>query len=184
MDLKSNRPLRTDPEIKRVEDTDLDTSLSGGYAVFVHNDDITLYNFVIDARPLLQTHRGRRTGYDIDFVLNSPDDKTWGELLAIAYTLLHEFYDNFVDERPMFLELHIGAYQNDVFTGCVLGAAIGHQAVSTYLPAQRPSNLEAWFSALRNVKYYGDLPGQSDALLAYGNDPAFTANCDIGSWQR
>ena len=29
------------------EDTDLDTSLSGGYGVFVHNDDITPYDFVI-----------------------------------------------------------------------------------------------------------------------------------------
>ncbi len=29
------------------EDTDLDTSLSGGCGVFVHNDDITPYDFVI-----------------------------------------------------------------------------------------------------------------------------------------
>ena len=29
------------------EDTDLSTSLSGGYGVFVHNDDITPYDFVI-----------------------------------------------------------------------------------------------------------------------------------------
>ena len=127
---------------------------------------------------------GGQIGYDIDFVVNSPSAMTRDKLLGIAYNLLHEFYFNFSDSGPMFLSLHIRAYQNDVIGGCVLGIGLGHQAAATYLPAQRPSNLEAWFGLLRNAKYYGDLPGQTDAQLAYGNDPGDAANCDMESWRR
>ncbi len=130
------------------------------------------------------SYPGGRIGYDIDFVLNSPGDKTREELLAIAYTLFHEFYFNFSDMRPMFLILSIRAIQNDVIGGCVLGVGIGHQAAAVYLPDQNPSNLESWFGSLRTAKYYGDLSGQTDALLAYGNAPANAANCEISSWQR
>jgi ATP-dependent Clp protease adaptor protein ClpS len=39
--------MRTDVEIKREEKTELDESLSRRCKVFVHNDDITPYDFVI-----------------------------------------------------------------------------------------------------------------------------------------
>ena len=130
------------------------------------------------------SYPGERIGYDVQFVLSTPEDRTREELLALAYTLFHEFYFNFSDKRPMFLILSIRAIQNDVIGGCVLGVGIGHQAVPGYLPDQNPSNLESWFGSLRNAKYYGDLSGQTDALLAYGNDPADAANCEISSWQR
>jgi ATP-dependent Clp protease adaptor protein ClpS len=39
--------MRAKTETRSEEDTDLSTSLSGGYGVFVHNDDITPYDFVI-----------------------------------------------------------------------------------------------------------------------------------------
>jgi len=102
---------------------------------------------------------GGRIGYDVQFVLSTPGDQSREELLTIAYTLFHEFYFNFSDKKPMFLMISLRAYQNDVFGGCVLGAGIGHQAVSAFLPSQQPSDLETWFRSLRNSKYYGDLSG-------------------------
>ena len=39
--------MQTKKDTRTEEDTTLDTSLSGGYGVFVHNDDITPYDFVI-----------------------------------------------------------------------------------------------------------------------------------------
>ena len=39
--------MRTEAETERREDTDLDESLEPRWQVFVHNDDVTPYDFVI-----------------------------------------------------------------------------------------------------------------------------------------
>ena len=138
------------------------------------------YTQDIDGNPF----PGDRTGYDIDLVLNAPNSRTREEILLLAYELMHEFYYNFQDTRPMYLSIHLRASEDVGFGGCVLGIGIGYQAASTYLPKENPSNLEAWFGALRSARYYGDLPGQSDAFLAYGNDPADFTNCGLSNWKR
>jgi hypothetical protein len=127
-----------------------------------------------------QVYPNGRIGYDVDITMTSPEKRTREEMLKLAYTLTREFYYNFADTNPMFIALHLRASEVDLgFSDCVFGLGIGYITNLTYLPRELPSDLESWFNSLVVSNYYGDLPGETEALLAYGNDPASSPNCNI-----
>ncbi len=132
-----------------------------------------------------QTYPEGRIGYDIDITVTSPDTITRAEMLQLAYDLTYEFFYNFSDTKPMYLTLHLRAHEGDsVISGCVFGLGIGYQAISSYLSKNHRNDLENWFRSLEASTYYGDLPGETEALLAYGNDPAATPGCTISEMEK
>lgn len=123
-----------------------------------------------------------RTGYDVELTVTSPETRTRTEMLQMVYAIMHEFYYNFADKQPSYLSLHLRASED--VGDCVFGLGIGYRSMSKYLPKNPPDNFEDWFSKLVESKYYGDLPGESYDLLAYGNDPTSMTYCKIDQWKK
>ncbi|MCB0032169.1 MAG: hypothetical protein KDE28_29870 [Anaerolineales bacterium] len=131
-----------------------------------------------------QIYPDNRTGYDLDITIAQADNRSREELLAVLYSLFHDFYFEATDVQPMFLVLHLREFEGAGTTqGCVFGAGIGYLSIADYLPQQPPADLEGWFQRLHEQKYYGDLPGETEALLAYGNDPAKSPGCVNRNWR-
>ena len=143
--------------------------------------EIDIYTDEVSGRP----YPDGRVSYDIDIVVNSPATLTRNELLQLAHDLSYEVYYNFAGDQPISVTLHLRAGATDSgISGCVLGLGIGYRSLSRHLPQGQPANLEGWFNDLVREQYYGDLPGQTDALLAYGNDPASAPGCSRDNWQN
>jgi hypothetical protein len=123
-----------------------------------------------------------RVGYDVDLVVKSPEEIDRQEMLLLAYTLQREFYYNFAEDNVESLILHLRATPGDIH--CVFGLGIGYQSVPVFLPMRQPSDLEEWFQQLVSERYYADLPGQIESLLAYGNDPISRPGCSLLEWLR
>jgi len=123
-----------------------------------------------------------RKGYDVDVTVASPETRTRMEMLQIAYTIAHEFYYSFADKQPDFLTLHLRSSEDT--SDCVFGLGVGYRVTSEYIPANRPDDLEKWFNNLVRAKNYGDLPGQSESSMAYGNDPTSKPNCNLKHWKK
>lgn len=123
-----------------------------------------------------------RLVYDVDLAVNSPEEISRQEMLRLAYTLQHEFYYNFAKDDVESLILHLRASPGNVH--CVFGLGIGYQSVPAFLPMGQPPDLEEWFRQLVSERYYADLPGQIESLLAYGNDPSDRPGCSISEWWR
>lgn len=122
-----------------------------------------------------------RIGYDINLWINSPDSYSRQEILQLAYSIMREFFYNFDDPNVMFVTLHLRGDEND--PNCSLGLGIGYITARNFLPDKDPENLEDWYSFFVEEQYYGDLPGETDALLAYGNDPQNMPFCSIDEWK-
>ena len=126
-----------------------------------------------------------RKGYHIELEISSPRTRSRAEMLEMAYGLTHDFYFNFDDTKPMYLTLHLRADpESTEIVDCVFGLGIGHLAVPNYLPVERPDDLESWYDRLVESGYYGDLPGETEALLAYGNDPSSRPFCKLDEWKK
>ena len=123
-----------------------------------------------------------RIGYEVDFSFNSPQNYTREEILQLAYALMHEFYFNFSEANVMYVSLLVTGEQFN--PNCNLGLGVGYITATNFLPEKMPEDLEAWFSFFVEEQYFGDLPGESQALLAYGNDPALIPLCTLEEWQR
>jgi hypothetical protein len=126
-----------------------------------------------------QVYPEGRTGYEIDITVTFPNARSREEMLRMAYVLMHEFYYNFADRNPYYLFIHLRAGSD---SGCVFGAGIGHAVVGRFVPKETPDNLESWFQKLVISKYYGDEEGQSEANMAYGNDPSSRIDCPLAEW--
>lgn len=101
-------------------------------------------------------------------------------MLLTAYNLISEIHYNF-NEDLMFAMVVLRSHENDVT--CAFNIGIGYQAVEQYLPRNQPADLDAWYSALDQSDYFGDLPGQTEALLAYANDPRSVPDCELDQWK-
>ncbi|VAW40228.1 hypothetical protein MNBD_CHLOROFLEXI01-1589 [hydrothermal vent metagenome] len=123
-----------------------------------------------------------RLSYDVDLAVKSPEDISRQEMLILAYTLQHEFYYNFAEDNAESLILHLRASPGNIH--CVFGLGIGYQSVPAFLPMSQPPDLEGWFQQLVSERYYADLSGQIESLLAYGNDPSDKPGCSISEWWR
>jgi hypothetical protein len=121
-----------------------------------------------------------QVGYAIDLVVTFPEERTREEMLEIAYTVLREIHFNY-SENLRFAWVVLRSHASDAL--CAFNVGIGYQAVEHYLPRNQPDDLEAWYAALDQSDYFGDLPGETDALLAYANDPRFVPGCDLEEWK-
>lgn len=123
-----------------------------------------------------------RKGYAVDAVIASPSTITRRELLQFAYVITHEFYHDFADRQPDYLTIRFrSSYDADA---CELAWGLGRNVTAKYLPLDPPSDLEQWFKTLVIAANYGDLPGQAQSFMAYGDDPVAQLTCRLDGWKH
>jgi hypothetical protein len=122
-----------------------------------------------------------RVGYLLDLSVTFPADRSREEMLLIAYRLMSELHYNF-SESLMFASVIVRSYPDEI--ACAFGFGVGYLSTTQHLPRSQPSNLDAWFGALSQSDYFGDLPGQTDALIAYGIDPRNIPSCVLTQWKE
>jgi hypothetical protein len=120
--------------------------------------------------------------YFVDFVVTYPEERSRAEIVEIAYVLqreLHYSYSGPLDS----VHLIIRAYTGDEKVFCAIGVGIGAAAAATYLPREKPDDMEGWFLALKAAALYSDRVAR-EADLAFGSggdrdDPL----CTMANWR-
>ena len=128
-----------------------------------------------------RTYPGGRLGYAIDFAVTNPERRSREEMIGLLHTIAREAYFNYDGARPMYVFALARADEDDI--DCVFSVGIGYQSADAFLANRPPNDLEMWFQALVEMEYYGDEPGQTDALMSFANDPSDAPYCDIREWK-